>query len=75
MGRIKEIQLQLEDLKRELKQLKDERDLFASVVKLIATDSIELSWDKVVWQRNDWRKRAARAVEMSCDRRKNDSFS
>jgi hypothetical protein len=45
------LRFQLEHLKK-----------YRSLVFLIATDYYELSYDKVMWQRDDWKKRAKKLI-------------
>lgn len=44
-------------------QLVIEHSEMYKVVDFIARDYVELSHDKVQWQRNDWRKRCQLALE------------
>lgn len=43
----------------EIEQLREYR----SVVHFIANDYYELSYDKIKWQRDDWRKRCQKVIE------------
>jgi len=36
---------------------------YRSVVRFIANDYYELSYDKIKWQRDDWRKRCQKVIE------------
>lgn len=47
--------IRLEEAAKEIEALRQ-------VVKFIASDYIELSQDKIEWQRNDWRKRCIKVL-------------
>lgn len=39
-----------------------ERDAYRATLHLIANDYYELSHEKIKWQRDDWKKRAAKVL-------------
>ena len=47
------------DCRNEIERLRKYR----SVVHFIANDYYELSYDKIKWQRDDWRKRCQKVIE------------
>lgn len=59
-GRFKttDAMLVAKQLEKEVERLQKYEEL----VKFIADDYIELSYDKAQWQRNDWRKRCEKLV-------------
>jgi hypothetical protein len=60
-GRFKttDAMLVAKQLEKEVERLQKYEEL----VKFIADDYIELSYDKAQWQRNDWRKRCEKLVK------------
>ena len=46
-----------------MKDMTDREHLLYKVVHMIANDYVELSHDKVMWQRNDFMKRCRAALE------------
>jgi hypothetical protein len=60
-GRFKttDAMLVAKQLEKEVERLQKYEEL----VKFIADDYIELSYEKVQWQRNDWRKRCEKLVK------------
>jgi hypothetical protein len=60
-GRFKttDAMLVAKQLEKEVERLQKYEEL----VKFIADDYIELSYDKAQWQRNDWRKRCEKLIK------------
>ena len=54
---------QLELVHKENEQLYNKLKKYRDVVLFIESDYIELSYDKMRWQRDDWRKRCIRLLD------------
>jgi len=64
-GLKKQQEEELEIYRKEIERLREYR----SVVHFIANDYYELSYDKIKWQRDDWRKRCQKVIEENYSRK------
>jgi hypothetical protein len=51
------------DIEEKIKKLEE----YKRLVKFIAEDYIELSYEKAQWQRDDWRKRCIKLIQSEYD--------
>ena len=51
------------DLEEKIKKLEE----YERLVRFIAEDYIELSYEKAQWQRDDWRKRCIKLIQSEYD--------